>query len=202
MNRNIFAIATWLLGASLALGQASALNTSAPPPSAKKPAPASTATATTASVAIDPAKEADIRRLLEVTGAKMLVEQTMGEMTKSLKPTLANSLPPGDYRDQLIDLFFAKFTAKANTQALLELSISSYDKNFTHEEIRGLLQFYQTPLGKKSISVMPQLLAELQEKGRKWGEDLGRQSMMEVLAEHPEFGKQLEEAQKAAQAKN
>lgn len=191
MKNVLTALGILLLAASSTAGR-----TPSPKPSSAQPS------RTAAASKIDPAKEADIRRLLELTGTKGLVEQTMAEMTKSLKPTLANSLPPGDYRDKLIDLFFAKFMAKADTQSLLDLAIPSYDKNFTHEEIRGLIQFYQTPLGKKSIAVMPQLLAESQEKGRKWGEDLGRQCMIEVITEHPEFERQIEEAQKAAQAKN
>ena len=165
---------------------------------APKSSPAQASAA--AGAKIDPVKEADIRRLLELTGTKALVEQTMAEMTKSLKPTVMNSLPPGAYREKLTDLFFAKFMAKADAQAMLDLAVPSYDRNFTHEEIRGLIQFYQTPLGKKSVSVMPQLLAELQDQGRKWGENLGRQSMNEVISEHPEFEKQIVEAQRAAQA--
>jgi hypothetical protein len=34
--------------------------------------------------------------------------------------------------------------------------------------------------------------------GGKWGEELGRQSMIEVLAEHPELAKEMEDASKAA----
>ena len=55
------------------------------------------------------------------------------------------------------------------------------------------------PLGQKALSVLPQLSIELQGEGMKLGEKLGRQSMMEVLSEHPELQKALEEAQKGAQ---
>ena len=37
------------------------------------------------------------------------------------------------------------------------------------------------------------------DRSRKMGEDMGRQSMMEVLAEHPELVKAMEEAQKPTQ---
>src|ERR1041384_926786 len=171
---------------------------------APKSSAAPSAKATTANGAskIDPAKEADIRRLLEVAGAKALALQTMNEMFKSIKPVLTNTLPAGEYREKLVDAFFARFMAKADSNTLLDLAVPEYDKNFTREEIRGLIQFYESPLGKKAITVVPQLMAELQTKARKWGEDLGRQSMLEVLAEHPEFEKQMEEAQKSAQDKN
>jgi len=168
---------------------------------ARNPVPTkATEIAAAGSSKIDPAKEGDIRRLLELTGARALVEQTMTDMTKTLRPTLINALPVGDYREKLADLFFAKLVAKADPQGILDLAIPSYDKNFSHDEIRGLIQFYQTPLGKKSISVMPQLLAELQASGRKWGETIGRQCMIEVISEHPEFEKQIAEAQRTAQA--
>src|SRR5437899_6545913 len=47
---------------------------------------------------IDPAKEADILRLLDISGAKGLAQQTMDNMQTNVKPVLMNSLPPGDYR--------------------------------------------------------------------------------------------------------
>ena len=155
----------------------------------------------TAQTKIDPAKEADIRRLLEITGTRKIVTETMASMMTTIRPVLANSMPPGEYREKLIDLFVAKFQAKADTKHLLELAIPAYDRYFSHEEIKSLIKFYETPLGQKSLSVMPQLTNEMREAGRKWGEKLGRDSMQEVLAEHPEMEAALEAAGKAAQQK-
>jgi len=156
----------------------------------------------TAATKIDPAKEADIRRLLDLVGTKALVVQTMDSMSKSIKPLLTNSLPPGEYREKLVDLFFAKFSAKADVEHLLDLAVPVYDKNFSHQEIRGLIEFYQTPLGQKAIATLPKVTSEMQEQGRKWGEDLGRQCMVEVLSEHPELADALNNAQSNAQAAN
>jgi hypothetical protein len=164
-------------------------------------APASsTKTSALSAVKIDPAKEADIRRLLDLVGTKAFVVQTMDSMSKSIKPLLTNSLPPGEYREKLVDLFFAKFSAKADVEHLLDLAVPVYDKNFSHQEIRSLIEFYQTPLGQKAIATLPKVTAEMQEQGRKWGEDLGRQCMVEVLSEHPELADALNNAQSNAQA--
>ena len=148
---------------------------------------------------IDPAKEADIRRLLELTGAKALAVQTMTSMENGIKPLMSNSLPPGDYRDQLIDLFFAKFRSKADAQHLVDIAVPIYDKYLTAEEVRGLIKFYETPLGQKATGVMPKMVSEIQGESREWGEKLGRESMEEVMSEHPELEKALEAAQKVAQ---
>jgi len=163
-----------------------------------KQQPAVTATTPAAPAKIDPAKEADIRKLLDLVGTKALAAQSIEAMTKSIKPVLTNSLPPGDYREKLVDLFFAKFSSTTNLQHLLDLAVPIYDKHFSHQEIRSLIEFYQTPLGQKTISTLPVLMAELQDEGRKWGEALGRESMQEVLAEHPELLEAMTAAQKGS----
>jgi hypothetical protein len=146
---------------------------------------------------IDPAKEADIRRLLELVGTKTVAMRTIEEMTTTVRPVLANSLPPGEYRDKLIDLFFAKFKAKADAQRIVDLAVPVYDKHFSREEIKGLIQFYQTPLGHKTTTELPAIMGELRAAGEEWGKVLGRDSMQQVLAEHPELQEALN---KAAQA--
>lgn len=146
---------------------------------------------------IDPTKEADIRKLMQMTGGGTLAKQVMDGISTNFRPMLTNSLPPGDYRDRLIDLFFQKFQSKANMQELVDMMIPIYDKYLSDADINGLIQFYGTPLGQKALSVLPQLSIEAQGQGVKWGENLGRQSMMEVLSEHPDLAKALEDAEKA-----
>lgn len=159
--------------------------------------PTAAAPATQANVqpkAIDPAKEADIRRLLDAMGTTTLIQGMMDRMVQSLKPIMANSLPPGDYRDQLLDLFFQKFRTKFATKQFVDLAVARYDEHFSGAEIKGLIDFYQTPLGRKMTTVLPTLTAELQQDGQKYGQEIGRDSMVEVLAEHPELKQALEDA--------
>lgn len=143
---------------------------------------------------IDPAKEADIRKLLDLTGAAGLVRQVMANMEHSIKPLMTGALPPGDYRDQLVQLFFEKFQSKMNTDSLLNLAVARYDENFSDDEIKQLISFYQTPLGEKVVTVLPKLTQEMQQDGMQMGQQLGRESMLEVLQEHPELARALQEA--------
>ena len=122
-------------------------------------------------------------------------------MSTSLKPLMTQALPAGDYRDQLVDLFFAKFQSKVDTRQLLDQIVPLYDKYLSAQEVKDLIQFYQSPLGQKTVKVMPKLTAEAQDIGRKWGEGLGRQSMIEVLTEHPELEKAMENAKTPADPK-
>jgi hypothetical protein len=147
---------------------------------------------------VDPAKEVDIRRLLDVTNAAALGTQTMLGMEPSMKTLLSKSLPPGEYRERLISLFFANFNSKVDSQHLLDLVIPVYDKYLTDDEIKGLIRFYETPLGQKTLSVLPKISAESLQNGQKWGETIGRQAMLEVLSEHPELEEEMEAAGKQA----
>lgn len=148
--------------------------------------------------ATDPAKEADIRHLLDVTGAKALMTQQMASMETTLRPLLTNSFPPGEYRDKLIQLFFEKFHSQADSETLIKLVIPVYDKYLSDEDIKGMIQFYSTPLGKKMIDVLPKLTAESNEAGQRWGQQMGRQTMIDVLQEHPDLRQALENANKPA----
>lgn len=159
---------------------------------------AGAAAASRARVQDQEAKRADIRRLLELTGAVNMANQSMDGMESSVKTLMSGSLPPGEYRDQLLDLFFQKFRAKRDTNQLIELVIPIYDKYYTHDDIRALIAFYETPVAKKMVAVLPKVVQESQTAGLKWGGDLGRQCMLEVLGEHPELQRALLEAKKNA----
>jgi hypothetical protein len=193
------ALASLLIAGSLRAQTQSQHATAANPPAQQQAAPPSGSSAP-ASSGVDPAKEADIRQLLEVTGAKALMMQVMSTMEKNLKPALTSSLPPGDYRAKLIDFFFEKFMARANVEMpkLVDAAVPVYDKYLSDEDIKGLIQFYQTPLGQKTLSVLPQVTAEMQAAGEKLGQRLGRETMMEVLSEHPDLAKAMQDARTGA----
>ena len=161
---------------------------------------ASAAKASRAKIDLKQGKDADIRQLLELTHAGAMSTQAMDGMEGNMRTLMTNAFPAGEYREKLIDLFFAKYHAKRDPQQLLDLAVPVYDKYYSDEEVKDLIRLYQTPLGQKMLATMPKLMAELQAAGQKWGEQLGRQSMMEVLAEHPEMEKALQDAQKTAQA--
>ena len=83
-----------------------------------------------------------------------------------------------------------KFHSKLDLQQLLDLAVPL--------EIKGLITFYESPLGQKAVHVTPMMMNEMMRQGQKLGEQIGSTSIMEVLAEHPEFQKAIEEAQQGA----
>ena len=146
---------------------------------------------------INPQKAADIQRLMEVAGMKSMMTTMMTAMEANMKPAVIAMLPPGDYREQLAELFFEKFNSKLNLQQFLDMAATSYDKYLSDGDIKGLILFYQTPLGRKTLTVLPKLNVELQTQGMQIGQQLGKESMEEVLSEHPELAKALGDASRA-----
>ena len=150
---------------------------------------------TSAQTQIDPVKRADIQRLLDLVGTKALMQASMDSMANTIRPLVTNSLPPGEYREKLVDLFFAKFRSLADPTLFLgSAAVAIYDKHFSDEEIRGLIKFYETPLGQKAVAALPQISNEVREAAKSWGEHLGQKAMQDVLAEHSDLAEALRTA--------
>ena len=187
-------LASFLLLCLCAHGQSSSSPEATPPKAALEASPA-------AQAKIDPATEADIRQLLQLSGAEQMMLQTMSQMATTMKPVMTNVLPAGEYREKLVELFFAKFLSKDLSSAVLDLSVPLYAKYFSDAEIKELIAFYQTPVGRKLVSVNPQLLSDVQQGALLLGQQLGAECFREVIAENPELMKQAEGASKPRSSK-
>lgn len=118
-------------------------------------------------------KRTDIHKLLEITGATNLGRQMAaaaaartGEMIKRQKPETpqrAIDVLPEEV-GAVFDAHMGEFTA---------MLVPIYDRYFTGPEIKEMIAFYSTPIGKKTVSVLPQLTMESMAAGQKWGQGLG-----------------------------
>ncbi|WP_144391639.1 DUF2059 domain-containing protein [Pleionea sediminis] len=61
---------------------------------------------------------------------------------------------------------------KESFPELTKKMVKLYSKYFTHEEIKKLLAFYKTDIGKKTIKVMPGLLQESIFLSQEWADEL------------------------------
>jgi len=64
-----------------------------------------------------------------------------------------------------------------------------YDQHFTHDEIKGLLQFYGSPLGQKVAAEMPRVTRDIQARSRAAGTKAAKEALEAVKAENPEIGR-------------
>ena len=121
-------------------------------------------------------KKADIRNLLEISGAldmgKQMSSAVIQQMTQILKSTRPD-IPDKMYEilEEEVNLIIEEqMTAEGG---LLELTIIIYHRYYSHEDVKGLLSFYKTALGKKLIKTQPQVMQESIQAGQLWGQALG-----------------------------
>src|SRR5262245_56342339 len=117
---------------------------------------------TTLTRSIEPAKEADIRSLLELVGAKDSVEDAASNATEQYREKVIETSANRDRAQAYVNSYREHFQKKFDANAVNEELVGIYDKHFTEEEIKGLLEFYGSPLGQKVAAEPPKINREVQ----------------------------------------
>ena len=64
----------------------------------------------------------------------------------------------------------------------MAMIVPVYERHFTRKDIQGLIAFYQSPVGRKFVSVQPKLVAESMQIGQRWGQKVAQKVMREIRA--------------------
>ena len=113
----------------------------------------------------DAQRVATAKRVLEASG-------TVETMTAAMKANLpaqrmANPQIPAE--------FWTRFEARIQQDVpqLVDSIALLYARNFTQQELDGLLTFYQTPTGRRLRELQPSLVTESSAIGQRWGMRIG-----------------------------
>jgi uncharacterized protein len=124
---------------------------------------------------LTPQKRSDIVRLLQITGAENVSEQfsstILHQMFASLKAARPD-IPDRAYKVMEREISSILSEHVSTPGGLLDQVIFVYDKYYTDQEIRELLTFYSSPIGKKVVSTMPTVLNESIMAGQRWEESI------------------------------
>lgn len=145
-----------LLSLLLAVAPAHAGKKSTPP--AAEPV----AAAAPAAPALDPAFEADIRKLLELTGAAAMGQQMMDQMMASMKPMMGGAG----------DAFWEDFRKEVDANELVNRIVPVYAAHLTHDEVKQLIVFFESPVGRKLVAEQPAMMQESMLIGQQWGAEV------------------------------
>jgi hypothetical protein len=115
-------------------------------------------------------KEKDILKLLEALDTRALAVKIFDMMI----PQIAQLVP--DVPQNVWDMFREKIDA----DDFIKLCIAIYDKHFSHEEILALIEFYESPLGRRLVEETPGITQDSMTAGQEWGLRLGQQIMLEL----------------------
>jgi hypothetical protein len=128
-------------------------------------ASASGANALSTSRSMDPEKDADLRSLLQYVGAKDQLHSVASESAAQYREKLSASVKnvaDDSKRQQLITVASGSFQKNFDEQRAMQQIAAIYNKHFTDDEIKGLLDFYSSPLGQKFAAESPKINKEIQ----------------------------------------
>jgi uncharacterized protein len=114
---------------------------------------------------MDPEKEADLRSLLQYVGAKEQLQSVASESAAQYREKLnasVKNVADNSKRQELVAVASGSFHKNFDQQRALQQIAAIYDKHFTDDEIKGLLDFYSSPLGQKFAVESPKINKEIQ----------------------------------------
>jgi uncharacterized protein len=119
----------------------------------------------------DAAFRRDIGKLLDATGASALGTQMATMMSNQVIDSMSKAQPNIPDRvivivKEVLSTEFAR--AFSAPDGLLSRIVDIYARHFTHAEVLALLKFYETPLGRKTVSVLPVVAQESSAAGQAW----------------------------------
>lgn len=116
-------------------------------------------------------KHADTEKLMELVGTRDILRELFDQDIDAQIEAMRRARP--DVSDEFWEEFTAEFKRQASPDELMKAILPIYDKHFSHQEIRQLIAFYESPLGRKISTTLPEIQRESLEAGRVWGEQLG-----------------------------
>jgi hypothetical protein len=116
------------------------------------------------SKSMNPDKEADIHALLEFVGARdqlqAVASESAAQYREKLRATVQNASKNAKSQ-QLINVAADTFQKNFDQQRALQQITGIYDKHFTDDEVKDLLQFFSSPLGRKFAAESPKIEREV-----------------------------------------
>lgn len=130
----------------------------------------------------EPASEASVRRLLEVTQARALLQQVQQQAQGMMQGLAQQSLrgkSPTPAQEAAITRMTARMVALIQEQLSWErqepMYMRLYTQTFTEDEVAGMLAFYETPAGRATIEKMPLVLRQISQESQRSMAEMGTQ---------------------------
>jgi hypothetical protein len=139
----------------------------------------------------DPAKEAAIRHLMEITQTSKLGENISGAITQQVRAVMSRTMQQPDQLQKFMEAFTQKFQAAAPVSAVTDAEIPIYSHYFTMEDIQGLIKFYESPLGQRVVKSLPEVVQSTQQTGVQMDQKAALDVLRSMSAEYPELKQML-----------
>jgi uncharacterized protein len=138
----------------------------------------------------DAAKDAAIRHLMDITQTSKMGDTIDVYVTTQVRQALSQAIPP-DRLGQLMAGFTQKLPVAAPPSAVTDAAVLIYARSFSLEDIQGITQFYESPLGQRVVKALPQVARESQELGVQMQQKGAMAVLQDMSREYPELKQML-----------
>jgi hypothetical protein len=115
----------------------------------------------------------DIEKLMQLTGSAQMATQMVSTLIAQIVDGMKTSQPNIPERALAIarEVLETELTKGfSGPQSMMPQIAAAYANHFTQEDIRALVAFYESPIGKKMIQTMPVILQESIAIGQRWAQ--------------------------------
>lgn len=137
---------------------------------------------------VDPVKDSDIRALLELVGARDQVQDSVKQIAEQYREKLLATVPDNEKGQAFVNTAVNEYEKRYDVDKVHEQLVVLYDKHYSDAEIKGLLQFYGSPLGQKVAAESPKIFREIQETTRTEAARAIRDALQQAKQENPGVG--------------
>ena len=111
-----------------------------------------------------PPDTAKVRLIRKLVATAHLTDQALQVIEQAIPAQrVANPRIPAEFWDRFLT------QARVRRGELEDAYVALYDRNFTTAELRGMIAFYESPIGKRFLEVQPVLMREGMVMGQEWG---------------------------------
>ena len=123
-----------------------------------------------------------------------MVREAAAQNAKEIRENLVSTMPAGDRGQQFVDAFAADYQKRFNPDEVTGQLVGIYDKHFTDDELKGLMEFYGSPLGRKYAVEMPKITSEIRDADRAVGTQVAKDVLQDLPNEYLGIGTQTNAA--------
>lgn len=108
-------------------------------------------------------KAEDLKKLFSLMQSEKMIDGMMNNMIPALTQQAKAQINSEEEKEKFEEFMnFVIEETKTLSKTLIDVEmVQIYDKHFSHQEIKDMIDFYESPTGKKMIEKTPELTAEM-----------------------------------------
>ena len=124
-------------------------------------------------------KQRDALKVLKLSGASDIGDQGVEQLIAAFRSS-ATDVP---------DAYWAKLKKRLDPRDLLDDLANVYARHLSHADIKALIKFYKSPVGRRFVKLQPTIMGESMQVGQRWGQKVSAKVAAEIQKMQDKKGK-------------